>query len=168
MRRRRRGGLSLLVLALAALAALGALILPEGGGAEITGPVTVVDADTLTVAGQRIRLHGVDAPEASQVCTREGMPWRCGADATEALRVFLRGRPVACTPIERDRFDRVVARCRAGGEDLGAWLVREGLAVAYTDFSWRYLPEELRARWDGRGLWGGSFERPAEYRSRQR
>jgi endonuclease YncB( thermonuclease family) len=165
MRRRR---LSLLVLALAAASAVAALILPEGSGAEIAGPATVVDADTLTVAGQRIRLHGVDAPEASQLCTREGLPWRCGADATAALRAFLRGRPVACTPVERDRYGRVVARCRAGGEDLGAWLVREGLAVAYTDFSWRYLPEELRARWHGRGLWGGSFERPADYRSRPR
>jgi endonuclease YncB( thermonuclease family) len=164
MRRRRRGGLSLLVLALAALAALGALVLPERGEAEISGPATVVDGDTLTVAGNRIRLHGVDAPEASQVCTRDGLPWRCGADATEALRKFLRGRQVACTPIDRDRFGRIVARCRAGGEDLGAWLVREGLAVAYTDFSWRYVPEELRARWAGRGLWAGSFQTPADYR----
>lgn len=162
--RRRRGGLSLLVLALAALAAMGALVLPQGGGAEIRGAATVVDGDTLTVAGSRIRLHGVDAPEASQVCTRDGVPWRCGADVTEALRRFLRGREVACTPVERDRFGRVVARCRAGGEDLAAWLVREGLAVAYTDFSWRYVPQEWQARWEGRGLWAGSFETPAAYR----
>lgn len=162
--RRRVGPLPLLVLALAAFSAVLALVLPQESGAEIAGPATVVDGDTLTVAGSRIRLHGVDAPEASQVCTRDGLPWRCGADVTEALRQFLRGKQVACTPIERDRFRRIVARCRAGGEDIGAWLVREGLAVAYTDFSWRYLPHEWQARWEGRGLWGGSFETPAAYR----
>ena len=153
------------LLALAGAAGLG---LPWGGEAEIAGPAHVVDGDTLTVAGQRIRLHGVDAPESSQICERDGQPWRCGAEVTEALRRKVAGQAVACTPLDRDRFGRVVARCAAGGEDLGGWLVGEGFAVAYTDFSWRYVPQELRARWEGRGLWSGRFVTPSEYRRGER
>ncbi len=34
----------------------------------ITGPARVVDGDTLEIAGERIRLHGIDAPETNQTC----------------------------------------------------------------------------------------------------
>ena len=158
--------------ALVAVAALGLAFGNLGGCAwdgplatpAISGPAQVVDGDTLTVAGERIRLFGVDAPEARQMCERDGQPWRCGAEAGDALRGFLAGKPVSCTPLDRDRFGRVVACCAAAGQDVGAWLVSEGMAVAYTDFSWRYVPQELSARWNRRGLWAGEFVTPAEYR----
>ena len=84
--------------------------------------------------------------------------------SVRALRAFLRDRPVACTASGHDRYGRVIGRCSVGGEDLGAWLVSEGLAVAYTRYSWRYLPQEARARWEGRGLWGGRFDTPEDWR----
>ena len=31
--------------------------------ADVTGPARVIDGDTLEVAGQHVRWHGVDAPE---------------------------------------------------------------------------------------------------------
>lgn len=165
MRRLRRRAL-LLLLALGA-AGLGYLGLSVGDGrADIAGPAQVVDGDTLTVAGQRIRLEGVDAPEAGQMCERDGAPWACGRDVTLALRLRLQGRGVRCAVSGRDRYDRAIARCRIGEEDVGAWLVREGLAVAYTRFTWRYLPQEVAARWDGRGLWAGRFDTPEEWRRR--
>jgi endonuclease YncB( thermonuclease family) len=163
----RRVGLALVVVLGAGLALL-ADLLPSGEGADLAGVARVVDGDTLDLAGQRVRLHGVDAPESRQSCERGGAPWPCGTEATAALRRFLDGREVRCAALDRDRYGRVVARCRAGEEDLGAWLVRRGLAVAYTDFSWRYLPQEWLARWDGQGVWAGPFERPAEWRRYQR
>ncbi len=48
-----------------------ALVILAGGSAahaEVTGKPRVVDGDTIEVAGERIRLHGIDAPEAKQTC----------------------------------------------------------------------------------------------------
>jgi len=41
----------------------------------------VIDGDTLEIHGQRIRLHGIDAPESRQLCRLDGKPWQCGKDA---------------------------------------------------------------------------------------
>jgi len=51
----------------------------SGAAAELVGRATVTDGDTLTVAKQRIRLWGIDAPESAQQCTtRDGRSWPCG------------------------------------------------------------------------------------------
>ena len=48
----------------------------------ITGKVRIINGDTVEVAGERIRLHGIDAPEAKQTCTAGGKTWHCGEEAT--------------------------------------------------------------------------------------
>ncbi len=53
--------------------------------ADVTGTATVIDGDTIEVHGQRIRLHGIDAPESRQLCRLDGTPWQCGKDAADAL-----------------------------------------------------------------------------------
>jgi endonuclease YncB( thermonuclease family) len=134
--------------------------------ADFGGVAVVHDADTLTIAGRRVRLDGVDAPETRQSCERSGFTWPCGLDATAALQGFLRGQPLRCTDNGRDQYGRVLAHCWLGEQDVGAWLVREGWAVAYRRYSDRYVAQENAARRDGRGLWGGRFEMPEEWRRR--
>ena len=36
--------------------------------ADISGLPRIIDGDTIEISGERIRLHGIDAPESSQSC----------------------------------------------------------------------------------------------------
>ncbi len=48
------------------------LLIPVTALAEITGKPRIIDGDTIEIGGARIRLHGIDAPEAGQSCLAEG------------------------------------------------------------------------------------------------
>jgi len=127
---------------------------------QMEGAAAIVDGDTLTLAGTRIRLRGMDAFERGQTCRRGGAGYDCGAEATTALAGLVGGRRVACEGRERDRYGRLLAVCTAGGRDLNAAMVSAGWAVAYG----AYDVEEFRARAAGAGAWAGAFEPPSEWR----
>ena len=73
------------------LAVLLVAVVPVPGLADITGPVRIIDGDTIDIAGERIRLHGTDAPESGQTCVADGERWPCGQSATAALAAFIGG-----------------------------------------------------------------------------
>ncbi len=131
---------------------------------QIAGQAAVIDGDTLEVAGTRIRLHGIDAPEGSQTCLRDAAEWRCGHQASLALIDHIGDRPVICTPRDLDRYGRVVAVCTAEGKDLNAWMVSEGWALAYRFYATDYVPDEQAAETAKRGIWQGSFVPPWDWR----
>lgn len=149
-------------------------LLPSSGSAAATiaGSARVTDGDTLVIASQKVRLLGLDAPEGSQVCQRDGRAWRCGDDATAALRGLVAGRSVTCDVKGRDRYQRALAVCTAGDVDVAREMVRSGLAVAYYPARGvrgpSYEAEEAEAEAAQRGLWGGSFIRPYMWRKGER
>ena len=141
---------------------------PEGSTA-IDGTARIIDGDTLEIRGRRIRLHGIDAPESRQQCKdAAGRDYRCGQRATQALSGRIGGRPVACEQRDIDRYNRVVAICRVGSEDLNAWLVAQGWAVAYRYYSTAYVGQENEARAARRGVWSGTFTSPSDWRRQHR
>jgi endonuclease YncB( thermonuclease family) len=95
-----------------------------------------IDGDTLRCQNLErpglVRLARIDAPERGQAGARE---------ATQALRLMIAGRTVTCELVDADprrkgfqktdRYGRPVARCSAGGVDLGAALIKAGHAVAW-------------------------------------
>jgi endonuclease YncB( thermonuclease family) len=137
-----------------------------GAGNSITGKPRVIDGDTLQMAGERIRLHGIDAPESKQKCTADGKEWACGQEATFALARFIETHWVTCKGNKRDRYGRLIAVCFVGSYNLNAIMVREGWAMAYRQYSNDYVPEEDDARIHRRGLWRGKFMAPWEWRKR--
>lgn len=135
------------------------------GGAPVIGQASVIDGDTLEVHGQRIRLHGIDAPESRQTCgDAQGKPYRCGAVAANALSELIARRPVTCLPRDTDRYGRTIAQCSVAGTDLNGWLVGRGHALAYRQYSQAYIAAESRARAARAGIHAGSFEAPWDFR----
>jgi endonuclease YncB( thermonuclease family) len=136
-----------------------------GAASEIAGQASVIDGDTLDIHGIRLRLYGIDAPEGRQLCQdATGRDYRCGQRAANLLADKIGRQTVRCDPRDTDRYGRTVAVCRAGGVDLGGWLVRAGWAVAYERYSKNYVADQDDADAARRGIWAGSFLRPEEWR----
>ena len=135
---------------------------------QIDGRATVVDGDGIEIAGIKIRLFGIDAPEVDQYCTRsDGARWRCGQYATVALDRLAAGKPVSCAVRSTDHYGRPVATCTmSDGKDLAAEQAREGWAFAYRRYSKDYTDEEDKASDAKLGVWAGKFEFPWDYRHR--
>jgi endonuclease YncB( thermonuclease family) len=134
---------------------------------DLIGQVSIVDGDTLDIHDERIRLWGIDAPESSQLCRgRDRRPYRCGAQAANALDAFTRAKTVRCTPLDGDRYGRIVARCAVGKIDLGRMLVSRGFAIEEPQYSHgTYAADQLAARNAHRGVWAGRFAEPSFYRA---
>lgn len=137
--------------------------------ADVSGPIHVIDGDTLNVGETRVRLHGIDAPEKDQMCGGNGTPgWRCGDWIVGELRARYEGRRAVCTVLDTDRYGRSVARCVVDGQDIGQALVRSGLAFAYRKYSMDYDLDEKGAAVNGRGLHGQGVQTPSEFRAQER
>src|SRR5437763_13306997 len=117
-----------LLFALSPLAILS--IAPAVRAADLVGQASIIDGDTIEIHGQRIRLFGIDAPEHDQLCEAAGSQYRCGQQAALALSDQIGRQTVDCVPHDVDQYGRVVAVCSAGGEDLNAWMVSQGWALA--------------------------------------
>ena len=125
------------------------------------GSVIVNDGDSITLDGRRIRLIGIDAPEYNQPCMRDGVSYPCGRQAREALVRLIAGRAVACEGAKTDRYHRLLAVCTVGDVELNRAMVEQGWAVAYGG----YRDAERAAMMRAAGIWGGTFERPQDWRA---
>ncbi|MDX1483386.1 MAG: thermonuclease family protein [Alphaproteobacteria bacterium] len=135
---------------------------------HVFGRAKVVDGDTLEIRDERIRLYGIDAFHRRQRCRRsDGDRYRCGREAKRALERKVDNKRVACAVKERHRR-RSVAVCWLDAEDIGAWMVLSGWAMADRTHGADYRIHERRAERRRNGAWSGEFLRPDAWRERRR
>ena len=138
----------------------------EGPRDGFAGPARVIDGDTLVVGDIRVRLEGIDAPEAGQECKDvQARPWLCGQAATRALTALIAGKDVRCESSGVDKYDRVLAICWAEMKEINAEMVRQGHAWAFVRYSTRLVKVEAEARNLKLGIWQASNEAAWDYRS---
>jgi endonuclease YncB( thermonuclease family) len=131
----------------------------------ISGRPVIVDGDTIHIGAITVRLHGIDAPEADQVCaTPTGGTWPNGAEATRMLQLLIGSQSVSCQPLKLDRHHRTVARCFVGALDIEAQMVRRGLAWAFVKYSTQYVADEEIARAARLGIWQAPTEPAWDFR----
>ena len=93
----------------------------------LQGQCWVVDGDTIIIDKVRIRIAGIDAPELDH-------PY--GQQAKWALVKLCKGQVVTARIKPELSYDRLVAECvLPDGRDLGAEMVRAGMALDWPKFS---------------------------------
>lgn len=126
----------------------------------------VIDGDTLEVDGERIRLYGIDAPEAGQACAMPGGgTWPCGRASIYLVERLVGGADVLCDHRTSDDFDRTLAVCTVDGVELNRALVEAGLAWSFRRYANDYDDAEDVAHAGGVGIWRADTEPAWQYRA---
>ncbi len=160
---------------LGALVLAGTIALSIAGGLDarpgaaptgkVTGIATVIDGDTIAIGDTRIRLEGIDAPEAAQSCGRRWFgTWACGRAAADELAKLTARQTVTCESKGADKYDRVLGTCYVNGADINAEMVRRGMAWAFVKYSTTYAAVETEAKAHKAGVWQGDAQPPWEFR----
>ncbi|MEP3112907.1 thermonuclease family protein [Nisaea sp.] len=113
----------------------------------VEGEARVIDAGTIQIDRNVIRLFGIVAPTPRQKCLRGSLPWLCGAAAKKHLQKLADRKQARCVAVET--FN---ARCIVNRKDLSNEMVLSGWAVA-DEAGDAYRPAEQKARAGKRGLW---------------
>src|SRR4051794_21749471 len=139
--------------------AVALLLLPAmAEAADISGVPKIREGDQIQIGSTRIRLAGIDAPSADQLClNNSGERWTCGIAARDELIKHADNKSWTCHIRQTDRRGRLVARCDVEGEDIQKWLVKSGWALAYVRISHDYAADEKAAREAKAGMWQGAF-----------
>lgn len=125
----------------------------DGEGTILFRPVASA-AGRFSAQGHTITIAGIRILEPHRACgSPDGATWPCGMRARTAFRSWLRGRAVTCDLAGARRVAGAeVASCALAGQDMGAWLVSNGWALA--DPEGPYLHAGKAAREARRGIFG--------------
>ena len=126
--------------------------------------IQVIDGDTIHIGKLKYRLFGIDAPEIKQICEKDNTKIQCGVIAKSVLKNKIADKIPECIVKDKDRYQRLVAECFIGKESLSRFMVREGYAVAYSQYSENFIEDEKYAKENKLGIWSMNFQIPSEYR----
>jgi len=133
------------------------------------------DGDTFALVGynkDRFRLIGIDAPEYKQNCVRgDNKVWACGMKSIEALDSLIKNDRVFCDLTKKDIYpNRWDVVCTVRGIEINDWMVRQGWALAYVQYSKKYVKAQEEAKLHQRGMWAdnGKLQNPWDFRKEQK
>ncbi|MDE0921362.1 thermonuclease family protein [Aurantimonas coralicida] len=111
------------------------------------------DTSHLTIGRGTIALPGIASLPLVRSCGAGANVWPCGMRARTELRNYLRSRSIRCE-VPKDfgnRDETITSACTLRGDDVGAWIVRNGWAEAAPGGP--YQDAEAEARREKRGIW---------------
>ena len=126
---------------------------------EISSYAFVNEDGTLRIKRKTIHLYGIHIPKTGKHCNTNLRPPVCGSRAALALEFIIQSF-VRCEIIEENADGSLVGWCRVNasrlneGEDLSAYLLERGWAVALPDAPVEYQALEKIAYRRGFGMWG--------------
>ena len=132
---------------------------------EISSSAHVNENGTLQIKGETIHLYGVHLPRTGKTCRTSQIPPVCGSRAALALDFKIDGF-VRCEIVAQNNDGSLVGWCRVNvsyfnqGEDLSAYLLERGWAVALPDAPFEYQTIEKISRSRGFGVWGMPVDGP--------
>ena len=126
--------------------------------------IQVIDGDTIHIGKLKYRFFGIDAPEIKQICEKDNTKIQCGVIAKSVLKNKIADKIPECIVKDKDRYQRLVAECFIGKESLSRFMVRQGYAVAYSQYSKDFIEDEKYAKENKLGIWSMNFQMPSEYR----
>ncbi len=142
------------------LAAMCLVVVPlEISAAELRSYAIIRDDGTMRVKGRTIRLFGIYIPPTNRSCRRFERPLKCASRAALALDFKKGANFVRCEPKWTNEDGTLTAVCRVKGDDLSAYLLERGWAVALPDAPFEYQALERIARSRGFGVWGIPIDR---------
>jgi endonuclease YncB( thermonuclease family) len=150
-------------LALALLFVLSLVAANSRAGNEIVGATIVQSDGSLLVRNRVIHLYGIYMPPTNRECRIWISPVQCGSRGVLALEFRINGF-VDCFPKYQNEDGSISATCYVDrtsfnpGEDLAAYLIQQGWALATPDAPFEYHALERIAENQGRGVWGFSVD----------
>ncbi len=130
----------------------------------IEGKAKIIDGDTIHIEKNKIRLHGIDAPEIDQTCAIKDKVWNCGIESSLELKKLILDNNISCVVSDIDKYNRYIAECFINNKNINKLMVRNGWAIAYRYYSLEFVEDEKLAEKDKNGLWQGKFQEPYLYR----
>ncbi|MEZ5566895.1 MAG: thermonuclease family protein [Halioglobus sp.] len=133
---------------------------------EVSSSARVNEDGSLRISGKTIHLFGVHLPNLDRTCNTRKRPTYCGSRAAVALDFKINGF-VRCELLDEQDDGSYTGRCYVdsshfnAGEDLSAYLLERGWAVALPDAPVEYQALEKIARSRQVGIWGTPVDRVA-------
>jgi endonuclease YncB( thermonuclease family) len=133
---------------------------------DVSSYAGINEDSSLRISGKTIHLHGIHIPATNRSCRTTSIPPVCGSRAAVALDFKIDGF-VRCELLQRNADGSYMGHCRVNvssfdeGEDLSAYLLERGWAVALPNAPIEYQTLEKIARSRGIGVWGIPVDRVA-------